>query len=177
MLTIVVNIYSSLLMKFCTKTRYGIRVLLELALCQSKGPLLMRDISMRQRVPLPYLQRLIKPLVKAGLIKTTRGMRGGLSLGKHPKDIMLIEAVQILEGPVSPVRCVENPQICKDSDQCAARDIWGEVKTAISTVLESLTLQALANRHINKHAKNNCYQSMKKQHGVQVAQIKDNRVD
>ena len=140
-------------MKFSAKTRYGIRVLLELALCQKKGPLLMRDISRRQRIPLSYLQRLIRPLVEAGLIKTARGMHGGLSLGKLPGDIMLIEAIKILEGPFSPVRCVENPEICKASDQCAARDIWCEVETAISTVLGSLTLQELANRQTNRHAK------------------------
>jgi len=112
-------------MKLSTKARYGTRVLLELSLHWGEGPVLLKDISQRQQIPLPYLQQLIGPLVKEGIIKATRGARGGISLLKLPKEVRLSEVVQILEGSIAPVACVDNPELYSRSDILASLMISG----------------------------------------------------
>jgi len=137
-------------MKLSTRARYGTRVLLELSLHWGEGPMLLKDISQRQQIPLPYLQQLIGPLVKEGIIKTTRGARGGISLLKLPKEVRLSEVIQILEGSIAPVACVDNPELYPRSDSCVTNDIWAEVKKAMDGVLESTTFEDLVERKRKK---------------------------
>ena len=97
-----------------------------------------------------YLENLIAPLTSGGLIKTTRGPKGGVSLLKRPGEIKLSEVIQLLEGPVAPVDCVNNPEAHYCSEYCATRDIWVEVRNAMYAVLESTTLQDLKERQEKK---------------------------
>ena len=137
-------------MKLSTRARYGTRVLLELALRWGEGPVLLKDIAQTQEVPLPYLQQLIRPLVKTGIIKTTRGIRGGISLLKPPNEVRLSEVVQLLEGSIAPVACVNNPKLYPRSDLCVTHDIWVEVKKAMDGVLKSTTFEDLVERQKEK---------------------------
>ena len=99
-------------MKLSTRGRYGTRALLDLALHRDNEPVLLKDIAQRQDIPLPYLEHLISPLVSAGIVRSTRGPRGGISLAKAPEDVKLSEIVRLLEGPIAPVECIENPEVC-----------------------------------------------------------------
>ena len=137
-------------MKLSTRGRYGLRALLDLALHRGEGSVPLKDIAWRQEISLPYLDHLITPLVAAGLVKSTRGARGGVLLLKSPADIKLSEVVQFLEGPIAPVDCVINPALCHRSAFCVTRDIWVEMKEAMSQVLDSTTLQDLVERHRQK---------------------------
>ena len=137
-------------MKISTRGRYGIRALLDLALHPYEGPVLLRDIAQRQEVSLAYLERLITPLIAAGIVKSTRGARGGVLLLKPPAEIKLIEVVELLEGSMAPVDCVNNPKICSRSARCATRDIWIEIKEAMIQILDCTTLQDLAERQKRK---------------------------
>jgi len=136
--------------KLSTRVRYGTRALLELALHWGEEPVLLKDVAQRQQIPLPYLEHLIGPLVQAGIVKSTRGIRGGVSLLKPPGEVILSEVIQLLEGSIAPLGCVDNPETCPHSDLCVTRDIWNEVKEAISKVLESVTLQDLVERQAEK---------------------------
>jgi Rrf2 family protein len=111
---------------------------------------LLKDIARRQEVSLPYLEHVITPLRTAGLVKTTRGARGGLLLVKPPSEIKLSEVVQLLEGSVAPVDCVNDPKVCHRSASCVTRDIWIEMTEAMSQVLDSTTLQDLVERQKQK---------------------------
>jgi Rrf2 family cysteine metabolism transcriptional repressor len=137
-------------MKLSTRTRYGTRALLELALHQGEGPILLRDIAKRQQISLSYLEHLIAPLIAGGMIRSTKGSRGGVSLAKTPEEIRLNEVVKLLEGSVAPVECVNDPGICNRSEFCVTRDIWRELKDVIDRVLESTTLQDLVKKHRQK---------------------------
>ena len=137
-------------MKLSTRAQYGTRALLDLALHWKEGPVLLKDIARRQRISLSYLQHLIALLVAAGIVRSTRGTGGGVWLAKSPKEIKLSEVVQLLEGSIAPVECVNNPGICMRSELCATRDIWGEIKQAMEGVLESTTLQDLVERQERK---------------------------
>ena len=137
-------------MRLSTRARYGTRTLLDLALHWGEGPVLLKDIARRQRISLPYLQHLIGPLVAEGLVKSNRGVGGGVWLAKSPGEIRLSHVISLLEGSTAPVECVNNPQVCVRSESCATRDIWGEVKEAMDNVLESKTLQDLVERQKSK---------------------------
>jgi Rrf2 family cysteine metabolism transcriptional repressor len=137
-------------MKLSTKGRYGLRALLDLALHQDEGPVLLKDIARRQEFSLPYLQHLIAPLIAVGVVKSTRGAGGGVSLVKPPSEIKLSEVVQPLEGCIAPVDCVNNSALCHRSTSCVTRDIWAEMKDAMSQVLDSTTLQDLVERQERK---------------------------
>jgi len=98
--------------KLSTRARYGTRVLLDLARHKGKEPVQLKDIASRQNISLHYLEHIITPLVNAGIIRSTRGVRGGVQLTGHPQEIKLGEVVQLLEGVMTPVECVTNPASC-----------------------------------------------------------------
>ena len=137
-------------MKLSTRGQYGTRALLELALHRGESPVLLRDIAQRQQISLQYLEHLISPLIAGGIVRSTRGARGGVSLARTPEEIRLSEVVRLLEGSIAPVECVDNPEACNRSELCVTRDIWGEMKQAIDGVLESTTLKDLVERQKKK---------------------------
>ena len=137
-------------MKLSTRGRYATRALLDLALHQGEEPVLLRDIAQREQISLRYLEHLITPLIAAGIVLSTRGPRGGVSLAKPPEEIRLSKVIQLLEGSIAPAECVNNPEICPRSELCVTRDIWGELKKAMNGVLESTTLQDLVERQKRK---------------------------
>lgn len=137
-------------MKLSTRTRYGTRALLELALRKGEGPVFLKDIARNQQISLPYLEHLVTPLISGGIIRSTKGPRGGVALAKRPENIKLIEVTRLLEGSLAPVECVDHPEVCGRSDKCVTRDVWGEVKAAMNGVLEATTLQDLVDRQKKK---------------------------
>ena len=137
-------------MKLSTRSRYGTRALLELALHRGEEPVLLKEIAKRQQISLPYLEHLIAPLIAGRIIRSTKGPRGGVSLAKSPEEIKLSEVMQLLEGSVAPVECINDPGICDRSEFCVTRDIWNELKKVMDGVLESTTLQDLVERHKKK---------------------------
>ena len=137
-------------MKLSTRTRYGTRALLELALRRGEEPVVLKHIAGQQQISLQYLEHLIAPLITGGILRTTKGPKGGISLAKEPKDIRLSEITQLLEGSVNPVECVNNPEVCQRSELCATRDVWGQLKDAMNGVLESTTLQDLVEKQKEK---------------------------
>ena len=137
-------------MKLSTKGRYGTRALLDLALHWGEGPVLLKDIARRQEISPSYLEHLIAPLIAGGIVRSTRGAKGGISLARPPEEIRLSEVVQLLEGSIAPVECVNNPGVCSRSELCVTRDIWTKLKRAMNEVLESTTLQDLVEQQKRK---------------------------
>jgi Rrf2 family transcriptional regulator, cysteine metabolism repressor len=85
-------------MKLSTRGRYGTRSLLKMSLHYGEVPLLLKDISKRQQNPLQYIEHSVNSLVAAGLVKSVRGVKGGVWLAKLPSEIKLSEAIGVLEG-------------------------------------------------------------------------------
>lgn len=137
-------------MKLSTRGQYGTRALLDLALHRDEEPILLKVIAQRQEISLSYLEHLITPLITGGIVRSTRGAKGGVSLVKTPEEIRLSEVIQLLEGSIAPAECVNNPAVCTRSELCVTRDVWGELKKAMDGVLESTTLQDLVERHKRK---------------------------
>jgi Rrf2 family protein len=137
-------------MKLSARGRYGTRVLLDLALQGGEKPVPLKDIARRQQISLLYLEHLIAPLIAAGMMRSTRGPRGGVCLSRSPGEIRLSEVMGLLEGSIAAVDCVSDPKACSRSELCVTRDIWAELKRAMDGVLESVTLQDLVERQKGK---------------------------
>jgi len=137
-------------MKLSTRGRYGTRALLDIALHNEKGPVPLKDIARREQISLPYLEHLITPLVGGDIVRSSRGIGGGVSLVKSPEEIKLSEVIGLLEGSLAPVKCIADPTICNRSEFCVTRDIWSELSTVMNGVLESTTIQDLIERQQRK---------------------------
>jgi len=137
-------------MKLSTRGRYGVRLMLDLALHYGEGPILLKDIAERQGISEKYLWQLINPLKTTGLVNSLRGAHGGYVLGKAPEAISLKTILQILEGPLCLVDCVDNPALCERSLSCISRDIWGEASKNMQQTLEDTTLAAMVERQKEK---------------------------
>ena len=137
-------------MKLSTRGQYGTRALLDIALHYGNSPVPLKDVARRQEISVQYLEHLVSPLIKAGILRSTRGAGGGMTLAQSPEHLMLSKVIETLDGSVAPAECVDNPSICSRSSACVTRDVWEEVKRAITQVLESTTLQDLVERHNKK---------------------------
>jgi Rrf2 family protein len=123
---------------------------MDIALHSQEGPVPLKDIAEREQISLPYLEHLIAPLIEGGIIRSARGVGGGVSLIKSPQEIKLSEVIGLLEGSLAPVKCVTDPAVCNRSELCVTRDIWSELKAAMDGVLQSTTLQDLVERRKGK---------------------------
>ncbi len=133
-------------MKLSTRTRYGMRALLDMALQNGTQPIQLKDIADRQEVSLSYLEHLIIPLISAGFVKSTRGAKGGVNLARPAEEIYLNEVLEALEGPLAPVDCLRGANTCRRSGKCATQDVWSDLRQAMEKVLKSYSLQDLAER-------------------------------
>ncbi len=130
-------------MKLSTRGRYGVRLMFDLALHYGSGPIYLKDIAERQGVSAKYLWQLINPLKSTGLINSTRGAHGGYVLGKEPERISLKEILQVLEGSLCLVDCVDSPSLCERAPSCISREIWGEASKGMQQMLENTTLATM----------------------------------
>jgi len=126
--------------------------MLDLALNFGKEPVLLRDIARRQEVSEKYLEHSMSALRKAGLVRSMRGARGGYVLAKPPLEIRLSEIMEVLEGSMAPVECVDDPQVCDRANFCVTRDIWARMKEATDNILESTTLQDMVEQQKKKES-------------------------
>lgn len=143
-------------MKLSTRTRYGIRAVLELAENYGNGPLQLKIIAQHQKISVKYLEQLMAVLRSAGFVRSIRGSKGGYLLAKAPEHIKLSDIFHCLEGSVVTVECVENESYCTRTNDCVARQIWAELHKSVMGVLQSITLQNLVERA--KHNKASDYQ-------------------
>lgn len=139
-------------MRISTKGRYGLRVMVELAMQNIKGPTMMSTLAKNQGISRKYLHSLLTTLKGAGLVRSIRGAGGGYTLGRTPDSILVSEIVRSLEGSFLPVECVGNSSLCKRSKQCATRDLWTELNNAVEKVLSDITLEQLAAKQKAKQA-------------------------
>ena len=137
-------------MKLSTKGRYGVRLMLDLALHEGTEPVVLKDIAARQEISEKYLSNLIPLLRNAGLVHSVRGSQGGYTLARLPREITLKDILLVLEGSMCLVECTERPLICQRSDDCFVRDVWSEVTEKMLEALESFTLETMVERRNSK---------------------------
>jgi Rrf2 family cysteine metabolism transcriptional repressor len=140
------------MIRISTKGKYGTRLMLQLALNYGNGPMMLKEIGLKENLSVRYLEHLVAPLKAAQLIQAVRGAKGGYMLAKVPSAITLKEIIIVLEGPLSPSECVEFPEVCNRSDFCIARGVWAELEKTISDTLAGYSLATLVQEYqLNLH--------------------------
>lgn len=133
-------------MKVSTRGEYGVRAMVALAHRYGEGPMSITEIARVSAVPPIYLERLIAPLRRAGLVQSKRGAHGGYVLTRSPEQVLIGEIYRVMEGPVAPMDCVsENlaDQTCPLIENCETRPVWLRIRDSIIDVLDSTTLADL----------------------------------
>ncbi len=118
-------------MKFSTKEQYGLRAMAELARRHGRGPVSLSEVAQAQEISLSYLEQIVAPLRRAGLLHSTRGAHGGYTLTRQPAAITAGDIIRALEGSIMPIRCVTEDRECAPCDRedhCATRSVWEKVR-------------------------------------------------
>jgi len=137
-------------MKLSTRSRYGTRLMIDIARYSNHGPVRIHDIAKRQKISVKYLEQLIIPLKKAEMIKSMRGPKGGHQLGRPKEKITVGGIVRVLEKDTGLVPCVETTDMCEMSDACVTRNLWLKATAAVYDILDSVTLSDLIKNEANQ---------------------------
>ncbi|MGD8685603.1 MAG: Rrf2 family transcriptional regulator, partial [Syntrophobacterales bacterium] len=134
-------------MRLSTRGRYGTRLMVDLAQHYADGPAPLAEIAKRQDLSAKYLEQLIILLKGTGLIRSTRGRRGGYMLARRPEEINLGEIIETLEGRLAIVDCVTEPELCDRSSECPTRYIWVGMTDMLKNQLFSLNLRDVVQKN------------------------------
>lgn len=140
-------------MKVSTRGEYGVRAMVALAKGYGEAPMSITTMARESSVPYAYLEQLIVPLRKAGLVESKRGAQGGYKLTRSPELVRVGDVYRVMEGPVAPMDCVsEDPadQTCPLIDGCQTRPVWMKVRDSIVEALDSMTLADLIREEMER---------------------------
>ncbi len=130
-------------MKISTRTRYGVRLMLSLALNSGKGPFLLRDIAKGEQISEKYLSQIIIPLKAKGLVNSFRGAHGGYTLAKAPFQISIKDIVEVLEGGLNLIGRAKDASFYSRTSVRVTYNIWNELSEKMAKTLDSITLDDL----------------------------------
>jgi Rrf2 family protein len=130
-------------MKLTTRTRYGTRLMIDIAMHSEDGPVQIESVAARQDISVKYLEKLANTLNTAGFLKSRRGPRGGHMLARAPEKITLGEIVRVLEGRPLVMDCGGKELDCPRIGECLTRRAWEEVTQAVYEKLDSYTIADL----------------------------------
>ena len=137
-------------MKISTRGRYGIRLMLALALNYNNGTIPLKTIAKDQGISEKYLEQIINPLTKSGLVKSFRGAQGGYILTRKPEEYTVGMILRAAEGSLAPVSCLdEDINHCEHAGRCTTLTIWQQLKEAIDNVVDNTTLADLIEEQKN----------------------------
>jgi Rrf2 family protein len=123
-----------------TRSRYGLRFLIDLAQRGADGPIDLGSIAERQGIPETYLAKLVVPLRNAGIIRSARGAKGGYELSRDAGAIAVLEIVEVLEGRSSLLECTERPELCARSADCPTLPIWTGLERVVHDYLKGVSV-------------------------------------
>jgi Rrf2 family protein len=128
------------------KTRYALRSLLHLVEHGGSGPVQLAAIATTQRLPAKYLELIMLELRKAGLVKSTRGPKGGYVLARDPAAISFGDVVRVMEGPIALVSCASVNFYapcgdCHDEASCAIRRSFALLRDQSTALLDGISLE------------------------------------
>lgn len=144
-------------MKFNTKTRYGLRAMIEIARETDNSGIFQKDISERQQISNKYLDHIIYALKVAGLITNVKGKKSGYILTRRAVEISVLDINNAFEPGICVVDCIMNNYECERENACSAKNFWVGLNDLISNHLKNTTLQNLLSQQIEletKEAKN-----------------------
>lgn len=133
-------------MKISTRGRYALRLMIDLAIHGNGGVVSLRDVSKRQGISDKYLEQIVTPMAKAGLVRSMRGANGGYMLTRRPEEYTVGEILLPLEGDLAPVECATDSEFCQRCNECVTVGLWREIHQAVAQVVDNTTLADLVER-------------------------------
>jgi Rrf2 family transcriptional regulator, iron-sulfur cluster assembly transcription factor len=136
-------------MRITTTSRYGVRALFDVAYHGGGQPTQIKDISRRQKISQRYLEQIFNKLLKAGLLKSRRGPRGGYMLSRDPSEISVGDIINAAQGPIVPVKCLSEPgsnskrKDCDIMESCITRHVWKHTQTMLIDYYDSVSIADL----------------------------------
>jgi len=143
-------------MKLSSRAIYGMRAMLALARAHGQGSVLLKDIVEQENLPGTYLEQLMVPLRKGGLVQGVRGAKGGYTLSRPPGEISVLAILEALEGPLLLAECPTGAGCCHKGQGCALRDLWEDGSHALGATYGSVSLGELLARQRAKDAETAC---------------------
>lgn len=143
--------------KISTKGRYGLRLMVDLAVHYQQGLVPLKEIAVRQDLSEKYLEQIMMQLNRSGLVRSVRGAQGGYTLAMDPASITVGAVLRVMEGSLTPVDCVSGDSPgCARMDQCVTAEVWRRLDAAIAGVVDSITLADLREEYERKNPPDYC---------------------
>jgi Rrf2 family protein len=130
-------------MQITRQADYAVRAILYLARTNGSQRSATSQVAQEQHIPPSFLAKIISQLSIAGLLHTSRGARGGVTLARAPKDITLLEVIEAIDGPIMLNECVGDSSTCTFDEDCPLRPVWCEAQNELVTRLKSTNFEQL----------------------------------
>jgi Rrf2 family protein len=137
-------------MQITRQADYALRAMLYLAHLEPNERAATSQIAEAKQIPPSFLAKIISQLSIAGLIHTSRGARGGVSLARKPENISLLDVVEAIDGPITLNECTQDPSTCVFGDSCPIHDVWCETQAELVRKLKNATFDKLLEEEENK---------------------------
>lgn len=128
-------------MRLSTKSRYAVTAMYDVAHNSRANPVAVKDVALRQKISLQYLEQIFNRLRKSGLIKSVRGPGGGFVLSHKASRISIGDIIRAIEGPIGLAACVYG--VCEKSSCCSTKKLWSALSRKISRAFDSTMLADL----------------------------------
>ena len=130
-------------MVISTRGRNALRLMLDIAQQPGESPVSLSSVSERQLISTKYLEQIVSPLVKAGLLTSVRGANGGYLLARPAEQITTGDILRTGEGNLAPVACLLTDEECPRASACDTLPFWKGLDDAITAYIDSVTLADL----------------------------------
>jgi len=130
-------------MQITRQADYAVRAVLYLARMEPNQRAATSQVAQEQHIPPSFLAKIISQLSIAGLLHTSRGARGGVTLAREPKDVTLLEVIEAIDGPIMLNECVAENSICTFDEECPLRPVWCEAQEELVSRLKNTNFQQL----------------------------------
>lgn len=138
-------------MKLSTRSRYGLKAVVDLAVYEGEAPVTLSALAGMQGVSEAYLEQLLRALRRAGIVETVRGAAGGYRLSCAPEALDVGRVLAALEGSTTVVDCVgTGDACCENACTCSARPLFLKLQSRINDVLRDTTIADLASDYIEQ---------------------------
>lgn len=134
-------------MKIGTRTRYGLRTLLEIAMSDNSRGVFQKDIAVSQGLSNKYLDHIVHALKTSGLIVNVKGKKSGYRLSRAPAEITIFDVHQAFEPDICLVECLGNNYQCDRTEHCLAQGFWKDFNLTIVQYMKSVSLLDLVHKH------------------------------
>lgn len=135
-------------MQITRQADYALRAMLYLARLEPATRAATSQIAEEKRIPPSFLAKIISQLSIAGLIHTSRGARGGVSLARPAEEISVLEVIEAIDGPIALNECTLNPTLCPFEQDCPIHDLWCKTQVELVEKLRNTTFASFVQSQV-----------------------------